>query len=44
MESFLGIITYIAKFVPIKTELITPIAETVERTINKKEGKKGIPK
>ena len=44
MESFLGILTYISKFIPTKANLITPISETLERTINKKEGKKGIAK
>ena len=44
MESFLGVIIYISKFIPAKAELLTLIKETIERTINKKEGKKGVAK
>jgi hypothetical protein len=44
MESFLGVLTFIGKFLPIKAQLMMPIRETVERTINKKENKIGIAK
>jgi RNase H-like domain found in reverse transcriptase len=41
MEKFLGMLIYIGKFIPIKAELLVPLRETVERTLNKKENKKG---
>jgi hypothetical protein len=41
MEKFMGILVYIGKFIPIKAQLLTPLRETIERTLNKKTGKKG---
>src|SRR5271155_3760258 len=44
MESFLEILMFIGKFLPIKAQLMLPMRETVERTINKKENKVGVAK
>jgi hypothetical protein len=44
MEKFIGMLTYVGKFIPAKAELLVPIRETIERTLNKKEGRKGIAK